>query len=350
MAGVFRDSRVNNQVVTKRYSVGDTLTTQTLDANVVEAQQAKTRDLFVDPGSGQPIQVNDLVVADLNVDQLVAETITADTLKTEEVENLMVTTLTADTVTATTVTATDYTTDNVAVSTTLTAPNVINLVPTAVQDLNVAGVTVIPWPAGTVSAQIQVVGGGGGGGGPTTPAISSSGGGGSSGYALFTLSPAQIAAYTGLTIDVGTAGAAGADNADGSDGGTTTVTLNGSPSLVVCSCPGGSGGLIGSNDGVGGDGGATPTLTQVVGQVEPGRPGQNAWINLGSVANNSNGGMGGDSRLGSGGDGGSDGGPPVDARAGVGGGGGGGGATDNGKRLAAAGGPGRCIIVWYGGF
>jgi len=321
------------------------LATSDLQATTLSAEVLDSRQSLTLPGD---ITVDTLTTPSLTASRLIGQTGTATDLADDPSLTASALRVTGDATVTTLVTSEGTTND--ATVTTLVAPNVVNLAPQSVNEYT-SGVTVVPWPADAIYARVEATGGGGGGGG-TSSTVNSSGGGGSSGYARFFITPDLVAQYTGLTIDIGTAGAAGAVDADGSTGGTTTITLNGAPSQVVCTCPGGGGGLTGANGAAGGAAGAAPTLTLVQGHSEPGTVGYNSWFFTAPEVTNFNGGLGGASKLGNGGEGATpNSNPGFPAVAGVSGGGGGGGARDSsGPAFPAAGGSGKCIIVWYNGF
>ena len=351
-----QDLRVTNQTTTQVYSIGGRLTTKALEGQQAEVGKATARTLGIDTVvSDTPLVQNDLVAGTLTTEELETETLlapelTAETLSanstspTIQADAVTTASLTANSAAASTLTTADQTYTGI-----LVAPNVVNALPSSVTQYT-SGSTVVPWPAGVVLACVEATGGGGGGGGLTSGITTSAGGGGSSGYARFWITPDQITQYTGLTVVIGAGGVAGPLNSPGGTGGATTVTLNGTPSQLICTCLGGGGGLTGPNGAVGGTPGAAPTLALVTGTTTAGSPGWNAWFRTSTSPTNMNGGSGGDSVLGTGGYGAATSGSTFNALPGIDGGGGGGSSKDSINGQPAAGGAGKCIIVWYTGF
>jgi len=338
-----RDNRVFNQEVRQDLTCRGTLTVPNLVSQVAVVDVLTGADITTESLEG------DVAANTLTADQVTALGVTADTVTVDnlDLENPLSALTVTDTATANTTTTTDLTVTNLTINNTWTfgTPVVVNPVVLSVTDVTASGVTVVPWPADAVLAQVEATGGGGGGGGPGSN-NDAGGGGGSSGYARFWVTPTQIQTYTGLSIDIGTGGAGGTGTNDGVTGNPTTVTLDGGVPLLVCTCPGGLGGLDGNSYGRGGAAAAAPTLVSVLGYSTAGRYGFRGR-DSGNTLSKYPGGNGGISVFGSGGRGSYDfaGGNAI---AGTFGAGGGAGHTSNFTFQGAAGGAGRCIVTWFG--
>lgn len=157
---------------------------------------------------------------------------------------------------------------------------------------------------------VTVLGAGGGGGGVAGGGGGTvgAGGGGSGGYAIASLTRAQmIGAGTQTQVNIGALGAGGTAGANtGSTGGTTTVIANNGAGATLVTCAG----------GVGGTGGTVSTTAQVIGSgtggaatvsvgtsfAEASLAGSNG-LSLGAVASGVNGRGGNATPFGSGGGG-----------------------------------------------
>jgi len=339
------DQRVSNQEVRHILNVAGRLTTRS-----VVSQATLLGTGVTDHTDTEALEVGDLSVANLTTNEIAAtkvdtQELTADAAEIEDfdVDVAAVSTATLSSGQSSALTVTGWTTTDYTLQNDLTSTQVVSAVLDSVTDIVAAGVTAVPWPAGVALAEVEATGGGGGGGGEGGLNIDAGGGGGSSGYAHFWITPAQIATYTGLSVDIGTGGAGGVGTNNGGTGTPTLITLDGGAPLLVCTCPGGFGGRHGNFYGRSGPPGAAPTLVSVTGYSLIGRYG-NVGRDSGTVRLVP-GGSGADGRLGPGGRGANNAavGPAV---AGAFGGGGGGGASGV-PYTGAAGGDGRCIIRWY---
>lgn len=330
-----RRGRVKDLLGVQKKVTADSVVTGTLANSTLTLQSLDLTTLDV-----QSLAVDNIDAQQINATSVDADDVVTDTL---DAPTLQVDALTAQSVT---VTGTTTTTD-VTVSSSFTAPEVVDPVPVSYSDVTTPGSTTIPFPTGLRYVQVEVTGAGGGGGGGGD-ANDAGAGGGSGGYAEFTISPAQLLNYTGLTVEIGTGGAGGTGTSDGSAGGLTRVLLDGAVPQEICSCGGGQGGTAGSGTGLAGSPGSLPTFTVVSGEAYVGQYGQNGR-NAGTVVENYFGGNGGTSRLGAPGRGAYD---LVGGEATVGlyGGGGGGGINSTNVHTGVAGGNGRCFITWYTGY
>lgn len=219
-------------------------------------------------------------------------------------------------------------------------------------------------PSGTMGINIKLVGAGGGGGGQGTNAGDVGGAGSSGSYTEVFLNPSTFDTNTygsnrsNIYVSIGSGGSAGSGTTNGSDGTNTTIRFSDGSitnGTLIATAIGGFGGYdAGSSslttrasiyDGFGGTNTITGTISTGFGYTIPGRPGFNGNI-AGTTINNRCGSYGGNSILGSAGNGGNE--VSVSGIAGSKGGGGGGGFYDaNQNNGGTVGGDGYAIITFY---